>query len=439
MKNLSNFKKMNIFFVGIGGISMSGLAKISKYLGARVSGSDVYSTNFDHLIGKDIQVFHGHSSSHITTDLDLVVFSGAIKDDNPELMRAKELLIPIMERSEFLGVVSKLYNNVIVVSGSHGKTTVTSMLGHIFSTAKLKPTIHVGGECLNFKSNTVIGDEKYFIVEGCEYRESFLSLSPNTAVILNIDNDHLDYYITYKNVINAFNKFAMSSDMIFSNEDFSFVHKETCIVNKCYKADNIKITKEGYKYKVYYKNKFLISVTLDVMGRHNIENSLFAIAVARYYGISKKTIKKALNSYKGVKRRYEIIGEYLDVPVISDYAHHPSEIVKSIAGLKERFFNPLIIFQPHTYSRTESLKNEFVDSLKDNDVVIFSTYPAREKYNAKGSAYNLYRKLKNKHKFYAKDMAKLKNLLNELVINHNYDIIVVLGAGDLYDKFNEFL
>lgn len=440
MKNSLKFKKMHIFFVGIGGISMSGLAKMSLTLGARVSGSDSANAYLPELSSMGACIYLGHNRLHINKDIDLIVYSGAIPLDNEELLEGANLGIPMLERNDFLGEISKQFEDVIVISGSHGKTTVTSMIGNIFATAHLNPTIHVGGVSVNFKSNTVVGDNKYLIVEGCEYRESFLSLSPTTAVILNIDKDHLDYYKTFDNIKLAFNKFADNSECVFSNDNGVVVHKNINIVDKLWRADKIKITQSGYKYNVYYKDKLFLKIKLNVIGRHNIINSLFAIAVAHKYGISKKHIKKGLSGYLGVKRRNETIGEYFGCPVISDYAHHPEELKKSIDGLRERYVNPLIVFQPHTFSRTATLMSEFVDILSEyNNVIVYSTYPAREKYLNSGSAYTLYRKLKNCSKFYAKDMSSLKSILKDLLLKNSFDIITILGAGDLYDKIKEIL
>lgn len=418
---------------------MSGLAKIALLQGARVSGSDSSNCYLPELSDLGASIYMGHDAIHISNDIDLIVYTGAVKLDNVELVEGKRLNIPIMERDEFLGVLSNNFKEVIAVAGSHGKTTVTSMLGHIFKYAKLNPTIHVGGVSLNLKSNTIVGGSDYLIVEGCEYRESFLSLTPTTSVILNVDKDHLDYYGTLDNVKNAFNKFARSSEFVIGRRQDEIVHNNMDFVDN-WRVKKIKVTNTGYKFRVYYKDKFYLKATLHVMGRHNIENSLFAIATCHHYNIPKRLIKKGLSTYLGVKRRYENIGEYYGVPVIADYAHHPKEISSSIIGIKERYSSPLIIFQPHTYSRTITLLDEFISVLSDiNNMIIYSTYPAREKYDPKGSAYALYKKLNCRNKFYAKDMESLTHLMQPLIFENTFDVIVVLGAGNLYDKIKEIL
>jgi len=440
MKNLSNFNKMHIFFVGIGGISMSGLAKISLELGAKVSGSDMSNAYLPELSSKGAIIFLGHNKSHITRNIDLIVYSGAIKEDNEEILEGRKLGIPTIERNVFLSYISSNFLDVIAIAGCHGKTTVTAMLGHIFECANINPTIHIGGESLNFKSNTKVGDNDIFIVEGCEYRESFLSLFPTTATILNIDKDHLDYYKTFENIKSSFQKFANNSKTLFVFDDIGIVHKNIIIVNNLWAVRKIKVTKNGYKFHVYYKNKLFLKTTLNTFGIHNIYNSLMAIAIAHHYRINKKTIQKSLQTFLGVKRRGEVIGQYYGVPVIADYAHHPKEIESSIGGILDRYKNPLIIFQPHTYSRTISLMNEFLDVFnKFQDVIIYSTYPAREDYMPKGSAYSLFKKIKSKSKYYAKNMNDLNELMHICVLNNKYDVIVVLGAGDLYDKMKDIL
>jgi len=440
MKKLTNFKKMHIFFVGIGGISMSGLAKVSILLGAKVTGSDSQNAYIPELANLGCEVFLGHSSDHITEDIDLIVYTGAIKKDNVELVRGEELNIPMLERNEFLGELSAEFKEVIAISGCHGKTTVTSMIANIFTCAKLNPTIHIGGESLNFKTNTVLGSKEYFIVEACEYRESFLALHPTTALILNIDKDHLDYYQTFDNIKLAFNKFAQNSNHIIVGEGVSVIHNNMDIVNNFWQVRNVKITKLGYKFDVYYKNKMYSKITLNTIGKHNIVNSIFAIALAHHYKIPKKYIRKGLATYLGVKRRYERIGDYCGIPVIADYAHHPEEIKNSINGIKERYNNPLIIFQPHTFSRTKTLMTEFVDvlSIYDN-VIIYSTYPARELFDPKGSGYTLFKKLKINNKFYAKNKGELLKICEKCMTTNNHDVIVILGAGNLYDKIKEIL
>ena len=435
MKNLTNLKKMHIFFVGIGGISMSGLAKLVKNMGAKVSGSDRNNNSFNSLNGLGITTFSGHNKNNITKDIDLIVYSSAIDKDNVELVAADLFGIKKLERHEFLGLLSKDYKEVIAISGTHGKTTVTSMIGYIFSVAKLNPTIHIGGESVNLKDNTIIGDNNYLIVEACEYKDSFLSLNPSLGVVLNIDLDHTDYYKDINQLKNSFINFGTNCKYLLSSNHLNVIHKNHKIVDKSWVVKNIKRYKIGYSYDLYFDNKKYINLKLNIFGKHNIYNSIFAVAVAKHYNIPKKYIRKAIISYLGVKRRYEFLGKINNIPVIIDYAHHPTEIKNSLEGIKEIYVRPLVIFQPHTYTRTLSLMDEFINELNGNNIIIYKTYPARENYLRRGDGYTLFRKLKNKVKYYAVDLNTLKGTIKDILKKYNHDVIIVLGAGDLADKF----
>lgn len=435
MKNLTNFKKMHIFFVGIGGISMLGLAKLIKMAGAKVSGSDRSDSQFNKLNNLGIVTFLGHDGSHITSDIDIIVYSSAIDKDNIELKTADAFNIPKFERHEFLGIIASNYRDVIAISGTHGKTTVTSMIGCIFKYAKLNPTIHIGGESVNLKDSTIIGDNKYLILEACEYKESFLSLRPTTGAILNIDLDHTDYYKDIDHLKRSFISFGENCQYLISDDSLPLIHNNHQIVDNYWSVKNINRCKNGYTYDIFYKKKKFISIRLNIIGRHNIVNSIFAVAIAKHYKIPKRFIKKALSNFLGVKRRYEYIGKINNIPVIIDYAHHPTEIKNSLAGIKDIYKNPLVVFQPHTYTRTASLISDFINVLSTEDVVIYKTYPAREKYIREGDGYTLFRKLNNKNKFYAVDLITLNGIIKKNLEKEKYDVIVVLGAGDLGDKF----
>ena len=423
MKSIQNLSNLNVFMVGIGGISMSGLAKILFSMGNKVSGSDRQSSDITfYLKSIGIEVFIGHSDKNITKDIDLVVFSGAIKNDNPELVVAKNLGLKVIERSELLGLISSKYSNVIAISGTHGKTTTTAMIGEIFKNARLNPTIHLGGISVNLKSNTIIGQKDYFILEACEYRNSFRFLKPTCAVITNIEADHLDYYKTYDSIKKAFNNFANNSKYVINENDYS--------------VKNIKFENEGYAYDVYFKNEFFSSIRLNMLGLHNVKNSLFAIAVANYYGIDKKIIVDSLSQFNGVERRYEKIGYINKTPVIIDYAHHPTELKNSIAGIECVYKKILCVFQPHTYSRTLDFFDEFVEVLKCKNLILFKTYSAREKEIIGGRAEDLFNAI-NSTCTYCNNIDELINEIEKQVCN--FDCILVLGAGDLADKLKSIL
>lgn len=443
MKNEKKFKFNKIFFVGIGGISMSGLCKIARYLGSEVLGSDISINEETIKLEKmGIRVYHEHSPKNITKDIDLVVFSGAINKSNCELQKAKEMGIRIMERSKFLGVVSKLFDNVIVISGTHGKTTTCAMVGEIFTLASLNPTIHLGGESVNLDDNTIIGSSKYFIVEGCEYRESFRYLSPTILAITNIEEDHLDYYKNLNEIKVAFDKLSSNSKFLVKDINVNIKHLHKFDINKDFEAKKIKFENNGYVFDVYFQGKYYETFRLNMFGEHNVQNVLFAIAICHYVGIKKEIIKLGIESFAGVKRRCEKIGEFKSTPIYIDYAHHPTEIKKSIEGIKLAYKNPLIIFQPHTYSRTLSLMDKFVEVLKDYNVIIFKTYPAREKEIVGGRGIDLFEKLISNNErdkyLYVENVDFLNNEIVRKLEYNNYDCVVILGAGDLAEKMRKY-
>ena len=436
--NLLNFK--HIFFVGIGGISQSDLAKICLSEGIKVSGSDKEKTHITEELQRiGVNIFYCHSYKNLK-NVDLVVYSGAIKKDNEELVMAEKSGIRVMERSEFLGQISSMYKNVIAVSGVHGKTTTTGMLATIFIEAGLNPTIHIGGELKNIQSNVKIGSKDYFITEACEYRESFLYLNPNTSIILNIEEDHMDYYNSINHIISAFNKFCLKSDSVIIGESFkSLVDKKDLITfsiggNSVYTAKNIVKSYDGTSFSVYKKAKFWGKVKLKMYGEHNVYNSLASIAVSEKYGIDKNVIITALEKYCGVKRRFDV---WCEKPiVIHDYAHHPTEIKSVIKTCKEYFGKPVIcFFQPHTYSRTKALWSEFLNAfnLADN-IYILPTYPARESPSQGYSAHFLFKNLKIKYSnvFYLKKFSSVQKIIKK----GGDGIFLILGAGDIYKTKN---
>lgn len=445
MKNNKNFKYNKIFFIGIGGISMSGLCKISRVLGAQVLGSD---TGINEEIGKlrclGIKVYHGHDENNIAGDIDLVVYSGAISNDNVEIQMAKKLNIRCMERSQFLGEISRLFDNVIAISGTHGKTTTCAMVATILTHAKYNPTIHLGGESINLGDNTIIGDNKYLVVEACEYRESFRYLNPNILVVTNIDADHLDYYKDIGDITMAFQRLSNHSQFVIRHACEQISCSNGYLIDSDFNISNEKFENDRYTFSVNFRGKYFDTYTLNMIGRHNLKNALFAIAVCHKLGVGKDKIRTGLNIFAGVKRRYEKIGKINQVPVIIDYAHHPTEIKNSIAGVMEVYNRPLIIFQPHTYSRTLALMDDFVHALI-GDVIIFATYPAREKEITGGRAIDLYNNIYNyrqKHNNYntlkyCDNCDTLYNML-EKVACHGVDSVLILGAGDLAEKMRKY-
>ncbi len=435
MKNLTKFDGMRVYFVGIGGISMSGLARLVKNSGAEVTGSDINQSNeeIEKLKTLGVRVNHNHDPNNITKDIDLVVYNYAIHSDNPELKRAHELGIQCMSRAELLGIMAGKYKNVIAISGTHGKTTTTAIIGEIFCRAGLNPTVHIGGESINLNDNTIIGAKDFLILEACEYHNSFRYLSPNVCVVLNIDADHLDYYKDLDEIYGAFEAFALNGDLLICDSDLRLMHPNFVAIGADIEAKNIVYNNLGYDFDVVSNGEFWGSVRLNIIGKHNITNTLFAIAVAMAYGLEKNVIIDAIRGFRGVKRRQEKIGELGGVPVVIDYAHHPTEIEASLRGFGERFSSPLVIFQPHTFSRTKALFDDFVKVLGGIDnLLIYKTYPAREKEILGGRAEDLCGALCNAK--YADDINTLIEWIEGEVKSGGTDGIVVLGAGDLAEK-----
>lgn len=421
------------FFIGIGGVSMSGLAKWLKSRGQIVSGSDLLkSQETEELEKLGITVHLGHDENYLDAKTDYVVYSGAIDEKNPELKKARELGIKTLSRGEMLEVVAKRFKKVIAVAGAHGKTTTTEMIAEIFFNAGLEPTLHIGGISNFFNSNFYIGKNKYFITEACEYKNSFLNLKPTTAVITNIEAEHLDFFKNFENVKNSFDKFCKNSKNVIK------IYKNIAF-NKKFRveAKNIKKYKTAFfEYDCYINDIFKGKIKLGVAGKHNVKNSLLAIATAISYKIDFKAISRTLSNFKGVKRRFEVIADK-DITIVHDYAHHPTEIKKVLATAK--LYEPrrlLVAFQPHTYSRTLSLFEDFLKCFEGADeVFIFKTYSAREKELIGGRAIDLYKKLNiKKHYFtsFESGAEKIKKRLKK------GDLLLLLGAGDIENLAENF-
>lgn len=445
----------NIHFIGIGGISMSGLAEILLNSGYKVSGSDRSQSNLtDHLKLKGAEIYIGHDENNIK-DVDLVVYTAAIPEDNPELLKAKELNIPIMDRAEFLGHVMKGHKYNVAISGTHGKTTTTSMLSHITLNANLDPTILVGGNLDAINGNVRVGNSEYFITEACEYKASFLKFYPYIGVILNIEADHLDFYKDIEEIQNTFKKFAQlipEDGVLVVNADdekaLSISKEVNCKVLSFglskgdIRAKNIIFGENGCpKFDVYNGEDKLFNLKLNVPGEHNVLNALASIAVALSLNIDKESIVEGLFTFHGTHRRFEIKGSTNGITVIDDYAHHPTEIKATLNAAKnfphKRIF---CVFQPHTYSRTISLLNEFATSFSNADTLLLADiYAAREKDTGIVSSDILGSKIrengvncKNFHSF-----SDMNNFLKKEL--RSGDLLITIGAGDVYKVGEMFL
>lgn len=386
-----------IYFVGIGGTSMSGLALMSKINGFTVSGSDMRGCSYTEKLEKyGIHVYIGHDANNVPQDADLVVYSAAIKQTNPELMRANELGIPTMERSFFLGLMTKLYPQTIGISGTHGKTTTSSLTALLLYYAGLDPSVSIGGTLEQIGGNSRVGNSDYFVIEACEFVDSFLHSQHRIGVILNIEEDHLDYFTGgIEQIKQSFHKFAAAlpeDGLLLANGDDkntqSILHDLAAPVQtfgigreNMWHPENIIYDKHGKPtFDVYKGQEFYGTFSLNIPGEHNVSNSLSVIAIGDFLGIDKFVIQRAFLEFSGAKRRFERCGEAGGVNVFQDYAHHPTELKVTIdACLNYEHRRLWVVFQPHTYSRTYFLFEEFVNALKKaNQVILNDIYSDRE-------------------------------------------------------------
>ncbi|MBO4861350.1 MAG: UDP-N-acetylmuramate--L-alanine ligase [Firmicutes bacterium] len=448
--DLKNYK--HIHFLGIGGIGISAIAEIMKDRGAEVSGSDMKeSTVTDHLRRQGITVYIGHDAKN-AEGADLLVYSNAVSMENPEILKAKEMGIPVISRAQALGMLLAEYPNSIAVSGTHGKTTTTSMVSLILKNAGKDPTITVGGILNELKGNVRIGGKEYFITEACEYMDSFLELRPTMEIILNIDSDHLDYFKDINHITQSFKKFAEAvpeGGVIIAYDANPFVKAATenvgCAVKTFgfneasdFYAKNIAFDSMGHpSYDLYTKDGFVDRIKLSVPGEHNVANSLAAIAAAMNLGVDDmEVIKSTLEAFRGTQRRFDIMGRINGITVVDDYAHHPTEIRATLAAAQKLDHNRVwCLFQPHTYTRTLALMDQFADAFEDADIVCLAEiYAAREKNIYKLSSTVLEKDIKKRHP------DKIVRFIDDFRDMADYvldnavpgDVVITMGAGDIY-------
>ncbi len=439
----------SIYFIGIGGISMSGFAQLLQEYGFTISGSDANESKITkHLEELGININYGQKSENITNNIDLVVYTAAIHPDNPEYKAATELGLPMMERAEMVGQVMKNYRNSIAIAGTHGKTTTTSMVSHIFLEASQDPTISVGGILKAIDGNIRVGHSENFITEACEYTNSFLKFHPTAGVILNIDADHLDFFKDLDDIRNSFRKFSQllpeDGVLIINGEipEWKELTKNLAcrvitfgLTPDCdYSAENITFDENGFgHFDFVFQGKKVDSIALHVMGHHNIANALSAIALAQFYHIDMDSIKKGLLAFEGTQRRFEIKGSFHGVTVVDDYAHHPTEI-KATLTAAEKFPHKHLwcVFQPHTYSRTKALLHEFAEALSlAENVILTDIYAAREDDPGDISSITLQEEMKKlgKEAYHFSTFEEIENFLSEKCING--DLLITMGAGDV--------
>jgi UDP-N-acetylmuramate--alanine ligase len=445
-----NFNKpINVHFIGIGGISMSGLAEILHQKGFKVSGSDMNSSAITKKLSHiGIDVFIGHRPTNISDNTDLVIYTAAVKTDNEEYIAALDRNIPLIDRATLLGQMMKNYKYPIAISGTHGKTTTTSMVSHILLNANTDPTISIGGILNAINGNIRVGHSDYFVTESCEYCDSFLRFNPYISIILNIEADHLDYFKDINHIRNSFTEFASklpSNGYLVINGDIDNYQEITnnldCNIitygkdkSFDFTVENIKYNDEGFPiYDLIHKGEKITKIELQVNGTHNVYNSLAAIATSYALGIDINNITKGLFSFTGTKRRFEYKGSVRGVKVIDDYAHHPTEIDATLSAATKYPHNKLwVVFQPHTYSRTKAFLKEFAHSLSFADnIILTDIYASREKNTGDIHSKDLLSELTKlgKEAYYFSSFDEIETFL--LQNCYPDDLLITMGAGDV--------
>ena len=442
-------KPLHIHFIGIGGISMSGLAEILMGEGFTVSGSDAKESPLTKsLEAKGAKIFYGQRASNIMDSTEAVVYTAAIHPDNPEFAKAKEKNLPMLTRAQLLGQIMRNYDTPIAISGTHGKTTTTSMVSHILLEGKCDPTISVGGILPAIGGNIRVGESETFVTEACKYTNSFLSFFPKISIILNIDADHLDFFKDLDDIRHSFRRFAelLPSDgtLIINADipDYQEITKELpCRVvtygleqEADYQAKDITFDKYGHASFTVYKNgRKTGSYYLRVPGMHNVSNALASIALGHLLGLTEEVIIKGLGSFTGTDRRFQYKGEVAGVTVIDDYAHHPTEIEATLHAAGNYPHQKIwCVFQPHTYTRTKALLPEFAKALTLADhVVLADIYAARETDTLGISSEDLQKCIQELGTpcEYFPTFDEIENFLLENCSRG--DLLITMGAGDV--------
>ena len=442
-------KPINIHFIGIGGISMSGLAEILISKGFKVSGSDNKESELtDALSSEGATIYYGQRAENISDETELVVYTAAIRQDNPEYAEVVRRGIPTLTRAELLGQLMRNYEIPIAVSGTHGKTTTTSMISMILMQAELDPTISVGGILKEIGGNIRIGNTGYFVTEACEYTNSFLSFFPKIGIILNIEADHLDFFKDLDDIYSSFRRFAQllpEDGILIINRDIQNYERITSDL-KCkvitfslsdseadYSAENITYNELGAARFTAKGIKGSNEYELKVPGDHNISNALAAIALSEVLDIDNKYIAQGLAGFVGTDRRFQLKGKLGGVTIVDDYAHHPTEIAATLKAAKKYPADRVIcVFQPHTYSRTKAFFHEFADALCGADLVVLADiYAAREKDTLGMSSEDLMEEIRDKGTecYYFPSFDEIENFLLQNCIHG--DLLITMGAGDI--------
>ena len=449
MYNINFNQPIHLHFIGIGGISMSGLAEILLKEQFHISGSDAKESELtEKLTSLGADISYGQRASNIKEGIDAVVYTAAIHPDNPELQAAKERQIPTLTRAELLGQIMDNYQDSIAVSGTHGKTTTTSMITEILLEACTDPTISIGGILKSIDGNIRVGKSNVFLTEACEYTNSFLNFYPKYALILNIEEDHMDFFKNLEHIRHSFHQFAgnvlAEGTLIFNSEipDYQELTKDLkCKVltygltpSDSYYADNITFNTKGCgNFTLMCKDHTIGMISMSVPGEHNVSNAVAACALALEMGLSFDCIQAALTHFGGTARRFEHKGQLGGITIIDDYAHHPTEIKATLKAAKNCGQNRIIcVFQPHTYTRTKAFLKEFAQALSAADLIILADiYAAREQNTIGISSQDLQQELQNLgcecHYFPSFD--EIENFLLKKCMNG--DLLITMGAGDI--------
>ena len=449
MISLPDIKQVHC--IGIGGIGLSAIAEILLSKGITVTGSDMKESDItDKLIEAGAHIFLGHRAKNVD-GADLVIFSAAVSHDNPELERAEILQIPIATRAEMLGELMGECEISIAIAGTHGKTTTTSMTSLILENAGRAPTILVGGNLTEIGGNVKVGGKDYFITEACEYMDSFLNLNPKIEIILNIDSDHLDYFKDIEHIVSSFGKFAKlvpETGLIIAYDANPFVKSVIeglpntitfGLSEECsYYASNIVFNSLGLpRFSVGSKGAHLCEIQLSIPGEHNILNALASFACCRELGIDVSVIVDTLEHYSGTQRRFDVVGiTNNNIKIVDDYAHHPTEIKATLeAANNVPHRNLWCLFQPHTYTRTIALFEDFTEAFGRADVLVMAEiYAAREKNIYKISSKELVDKIKithpEKEAYYFSTFDEIAGFVIDNA--QSGDLVITMGAGDIY-------
>jgi UDP-N-acetylmuramate--alanine ligase len=445
-----------IHFVGIGGVSMSGIAEILHTRGFIIQGSDRSPGSItEHLKSIGVTVFEGHNENNITNSIDLIVYTVAVKNDNPELAAGRSKNIQIVDRAFILGEIMKGYRYPICVSGIHGKTTTTSMMSQVLLDGGYDPTISVGGFFKSINGNFRVGSNDFFVNESCEYFDSFLKFYPYIGIILNIEEDHLDYFKDLNQIEDSFNKFVKlvnkNGAIVISNNIKNLnkilqgaTAKIITFGNEGadYSYDNLEYNDFGYSsFDILNNGRYLCHVELSVPGFHNVLNALAVFASSEYLGVPTATALIGIKNFAGTNRRFQLKGHFNGAAIIDDYAHHPTEIKSTINGIKNIKYNKLfVVFQPHTYTRTKLLFDDFVTAFDGVDTIIVTDiYAAREVDSKEIHSKDLVKALENRglHAIYIDNFDSCAKFLCNICSPN--DLLITMGAGDVYKVGDKLL